>query len=205
VTDLQAMLGLVRGDGVVGLGTVSSVGPLGVHAEATLTVPGSEATEDGPFVRAVVGGEGRPSGTSFVAVEGYYQSFGATSPERYLAQAASPRFQRGEVWLLGQVYGAVSVSQEITPLVSGAAAVIANLLDPSALIAPSLSWSVADEATASIGGYVAVGQRPDEVPLGLDPTTLSVTPPTQAQLARSVNGEFGIYPHALFVSMRAYF
>jgi hypothetical protein len=140
-----------------------------------------------------------------VAVEAYYQSLGASSAQGYLSAASSPRFQRGEVWLLGRGYGALSVSQEITPLVSGSAALIANLLDPSALFAPGLTWSVADEATASIGGYVAVGRGPDEVPLGFDPTTFSVTPPPQQALARSVHSEFGIYPHALFVSMRAYF
>ncbi|MEZ4238354.1 MAG: hypothetical protein R3F59_19825 [Myxococcota bacterium] len=205
VTDLVGLVGLVRSDGVFGLGTISAIGPLGVHGEVTLTLPGTESTEGQPFVRAVLGGEGRPTANTTVAVEGYYQSFGASDPQDYLAQATNPRFLRGEVWLLGQGYAAVSVSQQITPLVTGSAAVIGNLLDPSALVAPSLTWSVADEATAAIGGYLSLGRGPDEVPLELDPTTFAVSAPPRAALARSVNSEFGLYPHALFVSLRTYF
>ena len=48
-------MGLVRGDVVGGVAFASSVGPVGLHGEATVTSPAEEAAEDDPFVRAVLG------------------------------------------------------------------------------------------------------------------------------------------------------
>jgi hypothetical protein len=205
VTDLHGLLGYVRSDWVLGAGVVSALGPLGVHSDVTLTLPGPEAPEEEPFVRAVLGGEARPTPTTTVALEGYLQTWGAGAPERYLAQAQSPRVARGEIWLLGRGYGALSVLQEVSPLVQVSGALIANLADPSALLAPSLTWSVADEATVGLGGYLALGQRPEQTELQLDPSALVLVPPDPDTLGASVRSEFGLYPHALFLQMRAYF
>jgi hypothetical protein len=186
VTDLQGFLGLVRGDQVAGVAVASSLGPLGVHGDLTVTNPGPEAVETDPFLRVVVGGEGRPTSTTTIAVEGYAQTLGASDPADYLAELTNPRFTRGEVWLLGQFYTSVSVIQEITPLLTGSASVIANLGDPSALVVPSLSWSLADEATVGVGGYLSLGARRD------GPLDLPVS-------------EFGLYPTAVFIRMSGYF
>jgi hypothetical protein len=97
------------------------------------------------------------------------------------------------------------VAQELTPLVSGSAALIGNLGDASALLAPGVSISAADDVTVSLGGFVSLGARPDEVPLGLDPSTLSITPPSTRALARSVRSEFGLYPTTVYLSTRAWF
>lgn len=191
VTDVQGFVGLARGDRVVGGAVASSVGPVGVHADATLTFPDPQLEDTEPFVRAVAGGEVRPTGKTTVAVEGYLQTFGEGDPSEYLAAFGDPRFARGEVWLLGRAYAALSVAQELTPLVNASAAVIANLEDPSALIAPSIGWSLADDASLALGGFVGAGPRPDPV---------SIESP-----ALTPNSEFGLYPHALYLSMRAYF
>lgn len=184
VTDIQGFVGLVRGDQVLGAAVASSVGPIGVHGDVTFTNPGEEATEASPFVRAVVGGEGRPTTTTTIAVELYLQTLGGAEPAEYGLGILNPRFLRGELWLLGRYYGALTVSQEITPLLSGTASVIANLGDPSALLVPAVAYSLGDEATIGAGGYVSLGARRN----GIVPQS-----------------EFGLYPSAAFVRMSGYF
>lgn len=205
VTDLLGFAGLVRAEPVFGLGTASSIGPVGVHAEAALTLPEGED----PFVRAVAGADGRPTTTTTLSGEVYLQSFGATDPEDYLAAAESERFARGEIWQMGQLYAALAVAQEITPLVWANASVVANLRDPSALVALGGSWSVADDADVVFGGYLGVGEAPERVELdiGLDPVSGSPTVlgPTDAELAASVRSEFGLYPAMGYLQLRAYF
>ena len=76
-------------------------------------------------------------------------------------------------------------------------AFIANLEDRSALVAPALSWSVSDEVSASVSGFVGVGERPDDV------EPLDMLSP-DFEVGDSVNSEFGLMPRAVFVSMAAY-
>lgn len=205
VTDLLGFAGYLRSEPVFGVGTTSSLGPVGIHGEATLTLPDG----DDPFVRAEVGADGRPGEKTTLSGELYVQSFGATDPHDYLAELEEPRWQRGEVWALGQLYASVAVAQELTPLVSASASVIANVRDPSALLAVAGSWSVADDASLAFGVYAGLGEAPDEVDLdfAIDPTTLrpSLVPPTSTALADSVNSEFGLYPAMGFVQVRTYF
>jgi hypothetical protein len=202
VTDVLAFVGSVRAEPVVGLGTASSIGPVGVHAEATLTLPEGD---DDPFVRAVVGADGRPTSTTTLTGEVYVQTFGATDPADYLDALDSPRVQRGELWEMGQLYAALAVAQEITPLVNANVAVIGNLRDPSALVSLGAGWSVADDATVAFGAYVGVGERPDIVELDLDLTTGALVSPDTDTLAASVNSEFGLYPAMGYVQVRTYF
>jgi hypothetical protein len=201
ITDLSVFVGDVHAEPVFGLGVVSGIGPVGVHADATLTVPEDEDV----FVRAVAGADGRPTETTTITGEFYIQSFGATDPADYLDAVDSPRFTRGELWQMGQLYGAVAVVQEITPLIHVNASAITNLRDPSALLTLGGAWSVADNADVVFGGYLGVGEGTDIVELDLDPLTGGVVPPTDAALADSVNSEFGLYPGMVYVQVRAYF
>ncbi len=205
VTDLQGLVALARAEPVIGLGVLTGIGPVGVHGEGTLTWPVEDARESEPFVRAVVGADGRPTSTTFLAGEVAYQGTGATDPAEYLEVAEGPRFARGEIWQMGRWYAALSVAQEVTPLLSTSLAVISNLADPSALVAPGLSWSVDDNSVVTVGGYVGVGARPKEVPLGLDPAAFAVLEPDPDALASSVQSEFGLSPAMLFVAAKAYF
>lgn len=205
VTDVIGLVGGVRGDWVGGVGLVTSIGPIGVHGDATLTHPAPGGGDPDPFVRAVVGADGRPTAKTTISGEAYVQTLGAADPSGYLAFARGERFARGELWTMGRAYAALSVAQEFTALVAGSVSVIGNLADPSALVAPGLSVSAADDVAVGLGGYVSLGARPDEVPLVLDPATFQVLPPATRALDRSVNSEFGLYPTTVFLSMKAWF
>jgi hypothetical protein len=204
VTDLTGFAGVVHGDPVVGVSVVSAVGAVGLHGDATLTVPGDGVN---PFVRAVAGADFRPTTTTTLLGEAYVQSSGATSPDRYLDALDDPRFLRGEIWQLGQLYAAVTVAQEITPIIGGNLSVIANLRDPSALVALGGSWSVDENATVALGAYLGAGQHPDTVDFGLagDASAPVLVPPSADALAESVNSEFGLYPAVVYLQVRTYF
>jgi hypothetical protein len=201
VTDLSVFLGGVRGEPVFGLGTVTAVGPVGVHADATLTLP----VDGDPFVRAVVGADGRPTGTTTLAAELYVQTFGAADPSGYLDELSSDRFLRGEVWQLGRLYASVSVAQQITPLLQTSATIVTNVEDPSALLAVGGSWSIADEADLVFGGYAGIGAPPDEVDLDVATGGAGLVAPDAGVLAGSVRSEFGLYPAEGYLQVRVYF
>jgi hypothetical protein len=181
VTDLGGFAGLIHEDLVLGATTATSVGPVGLHADAAVTVP--PESED-PFVRAVVGGLWKPAEDTTLTAEAYVQTLNWGDPP--FAHVAEPRYLRGELWLSGNGYGAVALAQQVTPLISASLAVI-GAVDPdrpSVLLAPSLGWSVAENAEVGVGGFAGLGARPD----GL--------------AARS---EFGTWPAAGFANVRAYF
>ena len=79
----------------------------------------------------------------------------------------------GIAWTFGGTR--VSLRNLIEGLVSGSLAVIGNLEDPSAVLAPGLRVSISDEAELSAGAYVGLGARPEglelQSELGALPTT----------------------------------
>lgn len=206
VTDLMILLGAVHAEAVLGAGAVSSIGPVGVRGEATLTIPGDGAE---PFVRAMTGADWRPTTTTTLSAEVYVQSFGAADPRGYLDVVSDERFTRGEVWQLGRVYAGISAAQEITPLIFGHVAIVSNLADPSALVVLAGSWSVADNVVVGFGANLGVGQSPDvvELDLTLDPMTMApvLTPPSPDEIRDSVRSEFGLYPQTAYLQVRTYF
>ncbi len=237
VTDVLGLVGSVHGDGVVGAGFVSSVGPVGIHGDVSVTAPDMlhedslsddrqcysidplsfsfEEDAEGslcqdldritePYVRAVVGADVRPSATSFVSAEVYLQTFGETDSSEAFLLFLDERYARGELWQTGMLYGALSANQEITPIVSGSVAVIANLTDPSALIAPGLSWGVSDEATLVAGMYLGVGEKPGEPDLsGVDFMAPDLDEITAQSL--SLNSELGALPPTAYLQLKTYF
>jgi hypothetical protein len=164
---------------VVGLSSASSVGPFGLYGDAAVTL-----AEEDPFARAVLGADYRPTSTTTLNVEAYYQGNGATSVEGYLDMFTDERVSRGEIWALGQSYAALAVMQKLTPTLNGSLAALANLQDASGLLLPSLDVSVSDEVAWTSGAYLGLGAPPDE---------------------EGLQSEFGLYPSIVFTQMRAYF
>ena len=193
LSDLSLFYGAVRGDDVIGGGISSSIGPVGVHADATATFPRDSGEE--PFYRAVAGFFHKPFERSTLSGELYLQTVGAEEPGDYLEFASSDRFARGEIWLLGRYYAMASWGQELTPLVSGTLSSTVNLGDGSAFLGPSVSISVSDDVQAVLGGFLGLGERPPEV--SFDEILLGEE--------LGLGSEFGMNPPMAFVQMRAYF
>lgn len=191
-TDLSLFLGKIRSDNVLGIGIVSNIGPVGVHSDLSYTIPDND-TED-PFIRTVVGAMHKPLEKSTINAELYYQSLGKSNPKDYLEFSQSDRFGRGEIWLMGQSYSSVAWSQEFTPLVQGNISVIGNLNDLSTMLSPSLSISVSDNTQASLGGFVGIGKKPEDVELS-----------DLIGDSQILNSEFGFFPNMFFAQMRSYF
>jgi hypothetical protein len=237
--DLGLMLALNHNDKVLGLSASGGWGPVGLRAEGTLTAPDPEAgapainalraifgeaplpADRDPFTRALVGADWRPGPRTSLSGELYRQGMGAAAADDYLAEATDPRVSRGEQWLLGRVYGAVALQQELRPTLQSSLSLISNLRDPSALLGLGLGWSVADNAEVALGGYAGLGARPGEAP----PLPAQVAGPAAAAEAAGLisaadlaalrqawrtshtptESELGLSPTTLYAQVRTYF
>ncbi len=188
--DVGLLAGLVRREPVVGLDTAGSLGGFGLRGEGTVTFP----REGSAFARVALGVD-RQLGAGFTVMgELYLQTLGATRPSDYLTIAMGERFQRGEIWALGRYYGALSVRYELLPILGLSLAAVANLVDPSVLVTPSLEWSIADEAELVAGLFLPMGERPEKLP-GPDGTLMFGEP----------RSEFGLLPRGGYLGLKAYF
>jgi hypothetical protein len=204
--DLGILLGEIRGDEVVGLTLATYAGSVGIHSDVTYTLPVDPEEED-PFIRGVVGAMWSATDELIFTSELYHQTVGVTDPKDYLTQLSGERYQRGELWLVGTTYGSASVSYQVTPLVQGSASLIGNFFDTSALFAPGINVSISDEVQLVMGGFMGLGERPDELSL-IDLVDPSTGFPLQGQALNSalgVNSEFGFYPSSAHLGLKAYF
>lgn len=207
VYDIGLFVGSIHRETVLGAGFIGALGPVGFRGEATITFRKDHIErKKRPFVRAVLSADHALPNNVHVTGEVYYQSFGGKDPEDYLPLTATDRFERGEVWAMGRWYAALSVSFELTPLLSGSAFVMGNLGDGSCLIGPTLSWSVAGNADLSFGANVGLGKRPDEIEVE-DFFHPDFTPLSEDEILHMIpiRSEFGLMPAMAFVQMRAYF
>ena len=199
--ELALFVASLYGDAVLGASVYAPIGPLGLYGDATLTF----VEDEPPELRGVVGVLTRPGPTTTLTVEVYGQTFGTTEPSRYFVVSAGERYARGELWLGGHLYLGAALGQEITPLINLSVALISNLLDPSVMLMPSLSVSLASNADLSFGGIVGIGQRPDDVELAdlvQDGAPLEGDDLLEAMGGRS---EFGTLPVSLFAQGAFYF
>lgn len=208
--DLNLLLAYKHSDLVVGLSTQGSVGPVGVHADLAVTAPipneEGEGDREDPFARVVVGADVRTDFGLTAMAELYGQTLGTKEPADYLSVALSDRFSRGDVWTMGHLYLALTLAQEILPILSVSMFAVMNVLDPSVLLGPSLSWSVAQNADFVVGGFLAVGKRPEELTI-LDLLNPDGTPMSaeEAALVIEPGSEFGLAGHQAYAQLKLYF
>ncbi len=186
--DLALFSAAAHRDFVLGLESSGAAGPVSVRAEGTLTFPSGD--EDDPFVRAVAGADHLLlAGKLQLTGEVYMQTIGVDDPADILELAMTERYLRNELWTMGRWYTAVSARYELSPLIHVSGFGVINLADPSALIGPGLSWSIADSAHLVAGAYLALGDRPEEeVPFMVEPKS-----------------ELGLYPSTAYVAIQSYF
>ncbi len=164
--DVSVSFGKYVRDLVIGADLVGDLGPVGVHAEGayTLQLLGLETgtvTLGEHFFRGVVGGEVKPHEKVVLMVEYAFNGFGTNDPSKYAAVLTSARVVRGEIFGAGKHQAAVAASFLASDLLSAQLSVIVNLVDPSALLIPSVEYSFTQTVLIRAGGYLPLGRGPD--------------------------------------------
>lgn len=97
------------------------------------------------------------------SLEYYFNGPGTVRAEEYareLLLAPDEEVARGDRYFVGRHYlGALASYSPIVELQLGAAATV-NLLDPSAMLVPSLTYFFSQDVLGSLGAYVGVGEGP---------------------------------------------
>jgi hypothetical protein len=192
--DLEILGGSRAGDLFAGITSSAAVGGIELHGEFAVfradAVPGSVVfSERRSIMKAVAGGSYRlPVGSGVLLyAEYHYSGFGATSPNAILAQLQEPAFQerylRGDTQILGRHALAVLASYEVGPELALSNEWLQNPVDGSGVVAPSITWTVSDNWSALLTGYLPYGRAPAGTALG---------------------SEFGASPMALLVQLRMY-
>ncbi len=189
---LGAQTGLVRGDFVAGLDLFVDLGHgADLHGEGTLTyVPDVERRHDGrsAFNRAVLGTTAELHPDLQLTAEAYYNGSGARRAADYTAELSSPRFRVGEVYNVGRLYAGVAADWQVHALLHAVVSALANLEDPSAIVAPELDYNIATNTLLVLGAFVPIGK-----------------PPRYESALVTAQSEFGLYPQLYHLDAKLYF
>lgn len=193
-------------DAVVGLDVTGDIGPVGVHGEAAWTSAFDRHPGEAPerFLRAVVGADVRPLDDLVLTGEYYYNGYGATDSSGYLGVLRSERVLRGEVFGAGRHYVGLAASWQASELLSVAGSVIANVQDPSMLIAPAIEYWAEQSLLIRFGGYVPLGRGPDtELLQQLTPNDLLLQTDAWRNATRGfgLRSEYGASAFGLFAQL----
>ncbi len=112
--------------------------------------------------RITLGVDWFQSADFLLGVEAHFNGAGAEQDDLagYLAHAAQSRpLARGESYLLGRWYAGLYTTYKPHELVALTLSTVVNLGDPTALLAWSLSYQLAQDVDFSIGGFHGLGDR----------------------------------------------
>lgn len=149
--------GSLYGDTAGAIGLAGGIGPWAVRAETVVrdydgTVVGSGTI--GVDRAFFLGAEGR---ALTFAWEYQRNGLGAVGPEDLLRVFTSPQFSRGELQVFGQDETMLSISYEVTPIWSVSVFGLHSLNDGSTLLAPTVSYNAANNASVSASVYFGLG------------------------------------------------
>ncbi len=152
---LSAWGGTLYGDPTGAVGASGGVGPWALYFEAAVrdyhgTVVGRGSI--GTFRLFQVAGR-----DLVVTVDYQRDGRGASASEELLAVLQSREFRRNEYQVIGRDEAAVSMSYQIHPLWTVSGLALWNLNDGSAIVLPSFSYSMSDEAALAGGMFVGIG------------------------------------------------
>lgn len=210
--DFSVSAGKYVSDLVFGADLVGDLGPIGVHAEGAYTLElrglGTPTLAIGEhFFRGVIGAEAKPHEKWVVMAEYSYNGFGRLSAAQYASVLSSPRVVRGEVFGAGRHQLALAANFLADDLLSLNLSVLANLVDPSVLIIPSLEYSFTQTVLIRAGAYVPLGVPPDpRVFSTLTPTDVSTNSAAyqDATSTRGLRSEYGASSFGAFVQLGVY-
>ncbi|WP_394829319.1 hypothetical protein [Pendulispora albinea] len=200
--DLSAQGGSVYGGYHAAAGVAGELLTLGVRAEASYLVsrhmtlaraPPSAASPtilvSGHHPSFVFSVDRRFENGLYISAEYFYN--GAVTGDSFLAAALRTRI--GETTNLGEHLVGALVTYEATPTMKIKAASVLSIhpehFSASALVSPSVDWSVAENVDLTVGALLMFGARP-----AVDPSGTTV--------ARS---EFGLFPNVYYAQFKFYF
>jgi hypothetical protein len=191
--DLSVLGGWVQTEIVVGgdfAGDLGSTG-IGLHGEFLY----NHLKDSSDYVDFLVGLDyGFPGRGPYLLGEYYYYGAGATSTEELNEVAGNNRILSRGTLLLGRHTLGLGASYQILPILMGMFNVLVNLTDPSAILNPALEYSIADNAAATVGCTVPLGEAP----------TFFVYPGGVGVRDVRLNSEYGTYPFSFFLEVRFY-
>ena len=170
--ELSTWGGSLYGDGAWAFGTVGSAGKWAIRGEAVI-----RELDDSVVFRGTAGVDRlfQVGGRDLILVAEYQRDgLGAATSDEYLDVVFSEPFRRGELQAFGRDETALQLAYQIHPLWNVAGLWLWNLNDRSALLFPSLAYSLSNEA--SLSGGVSFG-------LGADESTLTRPLPSEHGLA----------------------
>ncbi|MDH3890161.1 MAG: hypothetical protein OEV49_03685 [candidate division Zixibacteria bacterium] len=196
-TDATVLVVGFRENLLLGVDLARSVGGAGVWVEGGYVLDNVLANQRRPdyqnYLRATIGMDYSLAATLYGFVEYHYNGPGGQA-ENFQDNTTATAYTAGGVYLMGRHYLVPGAVWQITPLATFGGEVLANLNDPSILLAPSLEYNVAANVYLSAGAFIGVGKRV-AIELGenlkLDQFRL--------------RSEFGTYPDIYHTSFRVYF
>ena len=146
--------------------------------------------------RATVGFDWLQSAKFTLFAEYHFNGPGTSDPDDYLFALQRPEFARGEHYFLGRHYGGLGAAyRPFDDLLTLSLSGIGNLTDPSVLLSPSIGYAVAQNVTATLGGFAGIGEYPD----------ISFAPANPALTTFNVFSEYGLYGQMFFLQIAGYF
>jgi hypothetical protein len=152
--DFSVMGGYFRDDWVVGGDFAGYVGDAGLKGEAALTFP-----QDGnAYVRLTLTLDRSFRGDYYAFVEYYLNGQGTTDKSEYDFR----QLLTGNVFNVARDYAAVSVSKAVTPLFTASVYALVNIDDQSALVGPSMTYSLRENMELGGAVYLFAGKGDTE-------------------------------------------
>jgi hypothetical protein len=182
--ELSAWAGALHDEPAAAVGTSGGIGRVAVRGEASL-----RSVDDELFFRGTAGIDTRFDVFDrdlYVILEFLHDDFGAARAEDLVTVIPSGPFARGELQALSQDVTVGSAAYQAHPLLGLDLLALWSLSDGSVLLAPGASYSISNEVTARVGGFIGLGHDSGD--------TLSPIP-----------SEYGIVPAIAYASVSAFF
>ena len=188
VFEISGLAGKIDSALVAGGAIQGEIGSFGVRGEGHGYFPTDKDEKNA--IHAAAGIDRLWPNTFHLMVEYLFLSDGESDESRYMIHHLNTA---GTGVFAGRHYGAVGVSYELHPLVTVSGSVVQNLIDLSASITGTMTWSLADEADMIVGFQLPLGKEP----------RLTLTDTSIQEI--SVNSEFGLYPSSAFLEFHCFF
>lgn len=171
--DLLGLAGSLRSRPMLGVGLTGELSGVGLKVEAAVyhgrDNAGPDTDSDLHRNFAIAGTElwYRFANDLVIVAQYLFNGAGAANPKDYVAALNSAAVQESLSFLLGRHYLLLNPSWEVHPLVTLSGLMIWNLADSSALLRPTIEWSLSDNLSLQFFYAFNMGRNPAGFPLVL--------------------------------------